>query len=50
VSLVWFTVAHGIFNEVFCARPDLPCTRDFGLVVTKGADFFPTKGMTPNIA
>ena len=39
-SLVWFTLGQGIFNEIFYPRPDLPCTRDFGLIVTDGKDFF----------
>ncbi len=39
-SLVWFTLAEGIFNEIFYPRPDLPCTRDLGLIVTDGKDFF----------
>lgn len=38
-SLVWFTLAHGIFNEVFYPRPDVPCIRDFGMIVTDGKEF-----------
>jgi glucoamylase len=38
--LVWFTLAKGIFTEIFYPHPDLPCTRDFGLVVTADDQFF----------
>jgi len=37
---VWFTLSHGILNEVYYPRLDLPCTRDIGLVVTDGHEFF----------
>ena len=40
VSRVWFTVSHGIVNEVYYPRVDQACTRDFGLIVTDGAGFF----------
>lgn len=36
-SLVWFTLSHGIVNEVYYPRIDQACTRDLGLIVT-GAD------------
>ena len=39
-SRVWFTVSHGILNEVYFPRVDQACTRDLGLMVTNGADFF----------
>lgn len=39
-SYVWFTISHGILNEVYYPRLDLPCTRDLGLVVTDGYDYF----------
>src|SRR5262249_59319581 len=39
-SHVWFTISHGILNEVYYPRVDQACTRDFGLIVTNGADFF----------
>lgn len=38
-SRVWFTVSHGILNEVYYPRPDRACLRDFGLIVT-GPDGF----------
>ncbi len=39
-SRVWFTLSHGIVNEVYFPRPDLACTRDFGLIVTDASSFF----------
>ncbi len=39
-SRVWFTLSHGILNEVYYPRVDQACTRDMGLLVTDGQDFF----------
>ena len=39
VSRVWFTLSHGILDEIYYPRVDQACTRDFGLIVT-GADGF----------
>jgi len=39
-SCVWFTLSHGIFNEIYYPRLDNACVRDMGLVVTNGIDFF----------
>jgi glucoamylase len=39
-SKVWFTISHGILNEVYFPRVDQACTRDFGFLVTNGSDFF----------
>lgn len=39
-SRVWFTLSHGILNEVYYPRIDLACMRDCGLIVTDGASFF----------
>jgi glucoamylase len=39
-SKVWFTLSHGILNEVYFPRVDQACTRDLGLMVTDGRDFF----------
>jgi glucoamylase len=39
-SPVWFTLSHGIVDEVYYPRPDLANTRDFGLIVTDGGGFF----------
>jgi glucoamylase len=37
---VWFTLSHGIFNEIYYPDVDWACTRDLGLVITDGAEFF----------
>ena len=39
-SRVWFTLSHGILNEIYYPRIDQACTRDFGLIVTDGRAFF----------
>jgi glucoamylase len=39
-SKVWFTLSHGILNEVYFPRVDQACTRDLGFLVTDGHDFF----------
>ena len=39
-SRVWFTVSHGILNEIYYPRVDQACTRDFGLIVTGDDGFF----------
>ena len=36
LSRVWFTLSHGIVNEVYYPRVDQACIRDFGLIVTDG--------------
>ncbi len=37
---VWFTISHGIVNEVYYPRLDQANIRDFGLLVADGAEFF----------
>ena len=39
-SRVWFTLSHGILNEIYFPRVDQACTRDFGFIVTDGREFF----------
>jgi len=39
-SRVWFTLSHGILNEIYFPRVDQACIRDFGLIVTDGRQFF----------
>jgi glucoamylase len=39
-SRVWFTLSHGILNEIYYPRVDQACTRDLGLVITNGRDYF----------
>ncbi len=36
LSRVWFTLSHGILNEIYYPRVDQACTRDCGLIVTDG--------------
>ena len=38
-SRVWFTIGHGILNEIYFPGVDRACTRDVGLIVTSGRDF-----------
>jgi glucoamylase len=35
-SSVWFTLSHGILNEIYYPQVDRACTRDCGLIVTDG--------------
>ena len=39
-SRVWFTISHGILNEIYYPRVDQACTRDFGLIVTDRKGYF----------
>jgi glucoamylase len=39
-SRVWFTLSHGIFDEIYYPREDQACTRDMGLIITSGTDLF----------
>jgi len=39
-SKVWFTISHGILNEIYFPRVDQACTRDMGFIVTDGQSFF----------
>ena len=39
-SRVWFTLSHGILNEIYFPRVDMACTRDLGLIVTDGRFYF----------
>jgi glucoamylase len=40
LSRVWFTLSHGIFDEIYYPRVDQASVRDMGLIVTDGKDFF----------
>src|SRR5581483_4828532 len=40
LSRVWFTLSHGILNEIYYPRTDRACTRDFGLLVADGQSYF----------
>ncbi|QPC90173.1 glucan 1,4-alpha-glucosidase [Mesorhizobium sp. INR15] len=37
---VWFTISHGILNEIYYPRVDSACTRDLGLIVTGPDGYF----------
>ncbi|TPM30090.1 glucan 1,4-alpha-glucosidase [Mesorhizobium sp. B2-3-4] len=37
---VWFTLSHGILNEIYYPRVDSACTRDLGLIVTGKGGYF----------
>ncbi|HST09990.1 MAG TPA: hypothetical protein VLL05_06420, partial [Terriglobales bacterium] len=39
-SRVWYTLSHGILNEVYFPRVDQACTRDLGLIITDGSSYF----------
>jgi glucoamylase len=39
-SKVWFTLSHGILDEIYYPRVDSACTRDLGLIVTAAASYF----------
>jgi glucoamylase len=39
-SRLWFTVSHGIINEIYYPNIDRADTRDFELLVTDGSHFF----------
>lgn len=39
-SRVWFTISHGILNEIYYPHLDSACTRDMGLVVTGPGGYF----------
>ena len=39
-SRVWFTISHGILDEIYYPRLDQACTRDMGMLVSDGKSFF----------
>ncbi len=38
-SRVWFTLSHGVLNEIYCPHVDSPATRDFEFLITDGESF-----------
>jgi glucoamylase len=40
ISRIWFTLSHGILNEIYYPRVDWACVRDMGMIVTDGEGFF----------
>jgi glucoamylase len=45
-SRVWFTISHGILNEIYAPRLDSACIRDFGFIVTADGYFSEEKRAT----
>ncbi len=39
-SRVWFSISHGVLNEIYYPRVDQACTRDTEFLVTDGEAFF----------
>jgi glucoamylase len=39
-SRAWFTISHGILNEIYYPTIDRPQTRDMGFLITDGETFF----------
>jgi len=39
-SRVWYTLSHGILNEVYFPSVDIANTRDFGFLVADGSSYF----------
>lgn len=39
VSRIWFTISHGIINEIYYPRVDVACTRDMEMLVTDDSGF-----------
>ena len=39
-SRIWFTVSHGILNEIYCPTIDRPQIRDMEFLITDGETFF----------
>jgi glucoamylase len=39
-SAIWFTLSHGILNEIYEPRMDQAATRDLGLVITAARGYF----------
>ena len=45
-SRIWFTISHGILNEIYAPRLDSACIRDFGFIVTANGYFSEEKRAT----
>ena len=39
-SKVWYSINHGILNEIYYPQVDQACTKDLSLIVTDGKEFF----------
>jgi glucoamylase len=49
-SRIWFTTSHGVIDEVFFPYIDQPNTRDLGLLVSDGSQFFSEEKRDANFA
>ena len=38
-SRIWYTISHGILNEIYYPTIDRPQTRDMGFLITDGRTF-----------
>ena len=47
-SRVWFTMSHGICNEIYYPLSDQACVRAMGLIVTDGATYFSEEKRDPD--
>ena len=47
-SRVWFTLSHGILNEVYYPSIDQACLRDLGLIVSDGGESSRRRSATRN--
>jgi len=39
-SKVWYSINHGILNEIYYPQVDQACTKDLSMIVTDGKEFF----------
>src|ERR1035437_8852652 len=39
-SKVWYSISHGIINEIYYPQVDQACTKDLSMIVTDGKEFF----------
>jgi glucoamylase len=39
-SKIWYSLSHGILNEIYYPQVDQACTRDLSFIVTDGKNFF----------
>jgi glucoamylase len=40
ISRIWYTISHGILDEIYYPRIDQACTRDMGMLIADGNDYF----------
>lgn len=39
-SKVWYSISHGILNEIYYPQVDQACTKDLSIIITDGKEFF----------